>query len=69
MMQLHTILKFDSFVVLLDPLKIFQNLFVQLFDIIVIDSLELVTKRRFEAIRMDNLDDSGSIQLTRVHSS
>ena len=33
-MQLHTILKFGSFVVLLDPLKIFQNLFVQMFDII-----------------------------------
>ena len=33
-MQLHTILKFGSFVVLLDPLKILQNLFVQMFDII-----------------------------------
>ena len=33
-MQLHMILKFGSFVVLLDPLKIFQNLFVQMFDII-----------------------------------
>ena len=33
-MQLHTILKFGSFVVLLDPLKIFQNLVVQMFDII-----------------------------------
>ena len=33
-MQLHTILKFGSFVVLLDPLKIFQNLFDQMFDII-----------------------------------
>ena len=33
-MQLHTILKFGSFVVLLDPLKIFQNLSVQTFDII-----------------------------------
>ena len=33
-MQLHTILKFGSFVVLLDPLKIFQNLFVQMFDMI-----------------------------------
>ena len=33
-MQLHTILKFGSFVVLLDPLKIFQNLFVQMFDLI-----------------------------------
>ena len=32
-MQLHTILKFGSFVVLLDPLKIFQNLVVQMFDI------------------------------------
>ena len=31
-MQLHTILKFGSFVVLLDPLKIFQNLVVQMFD-------------------------------------
>ena len=31
MMQLHTILKFGSFVVLLDPLKMFQN---QMFDII-----------------------------------
>ena len=29
--QLHTILKFGSFVVLLDPLKMFQN---QMFDII-----------------------------------
>ena len=28
------ILKFGSFVVLLDPLKIFQNLVVQMFDII-----------------------------------
>jgi len=28
--QLHKILKFGSFVVLLDPLKIFQNLFVQM---------------------------------------
>ena len=34
-MQLHTILKFGSFVVLLDPLKIFQNSFVQMFDIIL----------------------------------
>ena len=34
MMQLHTILKFGPFVVLPDPLKIFQNLFVQMFDII-----------------------------------
>ena len=33
-MQLHTILKFGSFVVLLGPLKIFQNLVVQMFDII-----------------------------------
>ena len=33
-MQLHTILKFGSFVVLLDPLKIFQNLVVQMLDII-----------------------------------
>ena len=33
MMQLHTILKFGSFVVLLD-LKIFQNLVVQMLDII-----------------------------------
>ena len=33
-MQLHMILKFGSFVVLLDPLKIFQNLFVQMFDIV-----------------------------------
>ena len=33
-MQLHTILKFGSFVVLLDPLRIFQNLFVQMSDII-----------------------------------
>ena len=33
-MQLHMILKFGSFVVLLDPLKIFQNLVVQMFDII-----------------------------------
>ena len=33
-MQLHTILKFGSFVVLLDPLKIFQNLVVQMFEII-----------------------------------
>ena len=32
-MQLHMILKF-GFVVLLDLLKIFQNLFVQMFDII-----------------------------------
>ena len=28
--QLHKILKFGSFVILLDPLKIFQNLFVQM---------------------------------------
>ena len=34
MMQIHPVLKFGSFVVLLDPLKIFQNLFVQMFDII-----------------------------------
>ena len=34
MMQLHTILKFGSFVVLLDPLKMFWNLVVQMFDII-----------------------------------
>ena len=33
-MQLHTILKFGSFVVLLDPLKTFQNLVIQMFDII-----------------------------------
>ena len=33
MMQLHTILKFGSVVVLLDPLKIFQNL-VQMFSTI-----------------------------------
>ena len=33
-MQLHTILKFGSFVVLFDALKIFQNLFVQMSDII-----------------------------------
>ena len=33
-MQLHMIMKFGSFVVLLDPLKIFQNLLVQMFDII-----------------------------------
>ena len=33
-MQLHTILKFGLFVVLLDQLKIFQNLFVQKFDIV-----------------------------------
>ena len=33
-MQLYIILKFGSFVVLLDPLKIFQNLFVQIFDIL-----------------------------------
>ena len=33
-MQLHMILKFGSFVVLLDPLKIFPNLVVQMFDII-----------------------------------
>ena len=33
-MQLHTILKFGSFVVLLDPLKKFQNLVVQVLDII-----------------------------------
>ena len=33
-MQLHMILKFGSFVVLLDPLKIFQNLSVQMFDIV-----------------------------------
>ena len=33
-MPLHTILKFGSFVVLLDPLTMFQNLFVQMFDII-----------------------------------
>ena len=33
-MQLHMILKLGSFVVLLDPLKIFQNLFIQKFDII-----------------------------------
>ena len=33
-MQLHTILKFGSFVVLLDQLKIFQNLVVQMLDII-----------------------------------
>ena len=33
-MQLHMILKFGSFVVLLDPLKIFQIFFVQMFDII-----------------------------------
>ena len=32
-MQLHKILKFGSFVVLPDPLKIFQNLVVQMFDI------------------------------------
>ena len=32
-MQLHTILKFGSFVVLLDLLKSFQNLLVQMFDI------------------------------------
>ena len=31
-MQLHVIFKFGSFVVLLDLLKIFQNLFVQMFD-------------------------------------
>ena len=33
-MQLHTSLKFGSFVVLLDPLKIFQIFFVHMFDII-----------------------------------
>ena len=33
-MLLHTISNFGSFVVLLDPLKIFQNVFVQIFDII-----------------------------------
>ena len=33
-MQSHMILKFGSFVVLLDPLKIFQNHFVQMSDII-----------------------------------
>ena len=33
-MQLHMILKFGLFVVLLDLLKIFQNLFVQMSDII-----------------------------------
>ena len=32
----HTILKFSSFVVLLDLLKIFQNRFVQMSDIIII---------------------------------
>ena len=33
-MQIHMILKFGSFVVLLDPLKILQNLFVQMLDIV-----------------------------------
>ena len=33
-MQLHMILKFGSFEVLLDSLKVFQNLFVQMFGIV-----------------------------------